>query len=135
MKIELVSDHLGYQRERKRLTLKQFEVSRVQYFISTADGEIEATTDNWQPGDELLRRADLGQWKLFVDGVQYGYVSKDKPGAVMLTRRVSDEERDAIATEVEKVVKHKAKVQMPADLSKLQQTDDVDDEEVDEDGE
>lgn len=131
MVIELVSHHLGFRRVNPPLTLEDFRRSRKTIYIVSGGEHIEATPENWQPGDEAFTRLDLGQYRLIVDGRQVGYVSKDKPGAIMLTERVDDATRDAIEMGVAEQLGIETSSQMPVDLHHVEETAGDDDEDDD----
>lgn len=122
MVIELVDHHLGFRRVKHPLTLEEFEQSRATLYIIDGDEHTEATSENWSPGDDAFTRIDLGQYKLIVDGVQVGYVSKDRPGAIMLTQRVDDATMAAIEAGVSEQLDISVSSQMPVDLQHVQDT-------------
>lgn len=128
MHIELKEMDLGFKKAKRAPKLSDFGVQCVSYYYSTADGFVEAGTDNFDPAATHYVKADALQWALYVDGEQWGYVSKKNNGHVPLIRRVDDETKDKLLAAIRELVGERSQVCMPPDISHLLEDEDDDDD-------
>lgn len=128
MIVEIREMDLGYSRAKRPPKLKDFGVSSITFYYSTPDGFVEAGTENFDATATHYTKVDARQWELYVDGVQWGYVSKKNNGHIPLIRRVDDETKAALLAAVTELVGERSGVSMPPDISHLIESDDDDDD-------